>query len=123
MVGSATRIATTAPGGTLDHFGRAALEFFDYRVASLTVLVVVALFVFIGRFRRGKFHELYACVKVVEACALIASGLIVGCVFLLTNPPAVDEISHESRGGIGLVTVILTMYFGAKTIYDAYHHG
>jgi hypothetical protein len=117
-----TATSAAAPGGALNHFGRAALAFFDYRAASLTALIVVAIFIFIGRIRRGKFHPFGACVKVMEACGLIAIGLIVGCVFLLTDPPAVDELSHEARSAIGLITLILTIYFGSKTINDAYHH-
>ena len=58
----------------------------------------------------------------IHACGLIATGLIVGCVFLLTSPPAVDELSHESWGAIGLVTLILTSYLGGKTFREAYRH-
>ena len=109
-------------GGALDHFGRAALAFVDYSVVSIAFLVVLGAFLAIHRLHRGSFPPFDSCLKVVHACGLIATGLIVGCVFLLTSPPAVDELSHESWGAIGLVTLILTLYLGSKTFREAYRH-
>ena len=107
-------------GGALDHFGRVALAFVDYRVVSIAILVSLSLFIAVHRFRRGALPTFDSCLKVLHALGLIATGLIVGCVFLLTSPPAVDELSHEAWGVIGLVTLILTIYFGCKTIKEAY---
>ena len=109
-------------GSVLDRIGRDLLAFVDYRVAALTILAVIGVFLLLKRRRDHKFPAIEACFKVAEACGLIATGLIVGCVFLLTNPPAVGELSHEARASIGLITLILTVYFGCKTIRDAYHH-
>jgi hypothetical protein len=109
-------------GGALDHFGRAALAFVDYRVVSIAFLLVLGAFMAIHRLHKGSFPPFDSCLKVIHACGLIATGLIVGCVFLLTSPPAVDELSHESWGAIGLVTLILTSYLGGKTFREAYKH-
>jgi len=109
-------------GGVLDHFGRAALAFVDYRLVSLVILVVLGAFMTVHRIHRGVFPPFDSCLKVIHACGLIATGLIVGCVFLLTSPPAVDELSHESWGVIGLVTLMLTLYFGCKIFREAYSH-
>ena len=105
-------------GSVLDHFGRSALAFADYRVVGLTILLVIAVFTIYKRWKAKRYPEVEEYFRVGEACGLLATGLIAGCVFLLTSPPAVEELSHESRLVIGLVTVILTFYVGIKTIRD-----
>jgi hypothetical protein len=120
-IASVTQIPRST-GGVLDHFGRAALAFVDYRLVSLVILVVLGAFMTIHRIHRGALPPFDSCMKVIHACGLIATGLIVGCVFLLTSPPAVDELSHESWGVIGLVTLMLTLYFGCKIFREAYRH-
>ncbi len=120
-IAAVTHIPKSA-GGALDHFGRAALAFVDYRVVSIALLVVLGAFMAIHRLHKGSLPPFDSCLKVIHACGLIATGLIVGCVFLLTSPPAVDELSHESWGAIGLVTLILTLYLGGKIFKEAYRH-
>jgi len=116
---SATATSHAAQHGfTLDSFGRTILSFADYRVVGLAILVAVAIFTFYKRRIRGRYPHVEEYFRIGEACGLIATGLVVGCVFLLTNPPAVDELSHEGKLVIGLVTVVLTLYFGVKTIRD-----
>ncbi len=102
----------------LDHVGRSALAFADYRVVGLIILLIIAAFPIYKRWRVKRYPQIEEYFRVGEACGLLATGLIAGCVFLLTSPPAVEELSHESRLFIGLVTVILTFHVGIKTIRD-----
>jgi hypothetical protein len=108
-----------AAGGWLDSTGRAILSTLDYRVVALTILLAVALFVLWRRIRHGQFPSLEDCFRVGEACGLIVTGILVACVFLMTSPPAVEELSHENCAWIGLVTFALTIYFGGRTIRDS----
>jgi len=108
-----------ASGGRLDSAGRAILSAIDYRVAALAILLAVAAFVIWRRWRFGAFPNLEDCFRVGEACGLIVTGVIVGCVFLMTSPPAVEELSHENCAWIGMVTLALTVYFGGRTIRDS----
>jgi hypothetical protein len=105
-------------GSVLDHFGRSALAFADYRVVGLTILLIIAAFTFYKRWKLKRYPQVEEYFRVGEACGLLVTGLTAGCVFLLTSPPAVEELSHESRLFIGVVTVVLTFHVGIKTIRD-----
>jgi hypothetical protein len=94
------------------------LGFADYRVVGLTILAVFTVFTIYTRWKRQRYPDIDQYIRIGEACGLVATGMLAGCVFLLTNPPAVDELSHETRLVIGLVTVVLTFHFGFKTIRD-----
>jgi len=85
---------------------------------GLTILVVFAAFTIYKRWRKKRYPQIEEYIRIGEACGLVVTGMIAGCVFLLTNPPAVDELSPETRLFIGLVTVVLTFHFGLRTIRD-----
>ena len=121
MAPAAIDTASRAGGSSLDHLGRSVLAFADYRVVGLAILLVVAGFTLYKRLAKKRYPEVEEYFRVGEACGLVVTGLVVGCVFLLTDPPAVDELSHESKLVIGLVTVVLTFYFGFKAIRDTYN--
>lgn len=118
MPAAADTLSRASTYSVLDHFGRSALAFVDYRVVGLTILLVIVAFTIYTRWKKKRYPLIDDCFRVGEACGLLATGLIAGCVFLLTSPPAVEELSHESRLVIGLVTVILTFRVGIKTIRD-----
>jgi len=120
MVADGAAQPAKVSGGALDRFGRELLEFVDYRVVGLLILLVVGVFLLVKRRKSGHFPSIYECLKVGEACGLIFTGLIAACVFLLTRPPAVEQLSHETCLVVGLITLVLTAYFGCKTIIDAY---
>jgi uncharacterized BrkB/YihY/UPF0761 family membrane protein len=115
---AADTLSRAGTHSVLDHFGRSALAFVDYRVVGLTILLVIAVFTIYTRWKKKRYPPIDDYFRVGEACGLLATGLIAGCVFLLTSPPAVEELSHESRLVIGLVTVLLTFHVGIKTIRD-----
>ena len=84
----------------------------------MTILIVFTAFTIYTRWKKKRYPDIEQYIRLGEACGLMVTGMISGCVFLLTNPPAVDELSHETRLFIGLVIVVLTFHFGLRTIRD-----
>ena len=58
--------------------------------------------------------------KVVEGGLSIAMAILVGTVFLLTDPPAFEMLPHEMRGVVGLFAGIILFAFGYERISDSF---
>lgn len=105
-----------AAGGALDAFGRAVLDFIDYRIVTLTAASLVASCALISWWRHKKWPAvgdvLRACLGVVTAF----TGLVVLCVFGLTKPPYIEAISHEGLVLVGLVTFFSCLIFGVREL-------
>ncbi len=96
----------------LDHFGRAFVQLFDYRIAALFTLIGVA----VHRKRTGVIPSMPATLNACVGFLSIFGGVAVGVILLFTNPPAFELLSHESLGLIGVVTLLSTLYLGVTQI-------
>jgi hypothetical protein len=92
--------------------GRWFLREVDYRVCGLVVLVIVLFFVFWRRWQYRSWPSKDDCFKVVVSLLGIAGGLPVCAVFLLTKPPAIQDLSGLSLAAIGLLVPIVTLAYG-----------
>jgi hypothetical protein len=106
--------AAQYPG--LDHFGRAFIQLFDYRIAALMALFLTLIGVAIHRKRAGVMPSMPATLNACVGFLSIFGGLAIGVILLFTNPPAFDLLSHESLGLIGVVTLLSTLYLGVTQI-------
>jgi hypothetical protein len=109
------------PGsGSLNQAGYAILEALDYRVVSLMLLGLVLVLWIYARLRLKRHPTRDECLKAVEGGVSIAMAIIVGTVFLLTDPPAVEMLPHEMRGVVGLFTGIILFAVGYERIADSF---
>ena len=100
----------------LDSVGRWFLREVDYRVCGLVVLAVVLFFVFWRRRQYRSWPSVDDCVKLVSSLLGIAGGLLVCAVFLLTKPPAIEELSGLWLAAIGLIVPVVTIFYGAPRL-------
>lgn len=99
-----------------DHFGRAFIQLFDYRIAALLALLLTAIGIGIYRKRMGVMPSIAAMLHTCVGFLSIFVGLVIGAILLLTSPPAIELLSHESLGLIGVVTLLSTLYLGGTLI-------
>lgn len=109
---------STGPSDPLNHLGRTVLTT-DHRVVSGLYVVVLLLFVAV-RSRTRRKPTLLDAIRVVLAMVTLSSGLVVSCVFLLTNPPAVEALSPDVLSLVGLLTVIVTFGFGGRELVASF---
>lgn len=85
-------------------------------VLSLLCVVLVLILAAIRKFVRRQKMTLEDLVKVFLGLLGIATGLTVAAVFLLTNPPAFDELSTDSLAIIGRVVLIVLGGLGLNEV-------
>jgi len=96
-------------GGFLDSAGRQILRFAEYRNVGVLVVLVLLVFVF---WRRGRFKRwpgVDDCIYVCTTALAIVGGFIVGVVFLLTRPPAIELLSQQALLNIGIFVPIVSL--------------
>ena len=87
----------------------------DHRLLGGLCVLIVVLFVGYKKATKKEVSTLGAA-RVVFALLMLFSGIVVGCVFLLTNPPACAELSSDLLSLAGLLTMIMTFGFGIKEL-------
>jgi hypothetical protein len=88
------------------------LHLVDYRSVSITILAVVLIVGVIIGMRTGRPPRLLELFHAAEACGIIVSGMAIGIVFLLTDPPAVELLSNEMRIIAGLCGLLVSVHVG-----------
>ncbi|MBM3776202.1 MAG: hypothetical protein FJW37_13725 [Acidobacteria bacterium] len=105
QAGAAKAIAPSS----LDRIGRWFLEQIDYQAYGLLMLGGLALLFLCRRLRDGTWPAVEDCLALVVNCLAAATGVMVGIVFLLTRPPAVEVLPNHSILIIGLYVPIVTL--------------
>ena len=103
---------------TLDKIGKLVLHYTNYRVVGLAILVIVAVLCLWRRAinpHERMSHEVH---KVLFALLIFSSGVITLCVFLLTSPPAYEEISNEGKILLGTLVPIVCFSFCWREVRD-----
>lgn len=90
----------------LDSAGRWILQQADYRTVALLTLSVILGFLFYRHRIHGRWPSVPECISVSLHVLTLFSGFLVGAVFLLTKPPAIESLSPEVLSLTALVTVI-----------------
>jgi hypothetical protein len=98
---------TTKVGVALDSFGRSFLTTFDYRLYSLAILIALIIFCAWRKGRYKSYPTQQDCFDFVTGLIGLVGALIVMAVFLLTKPPAIDALSGQVLGLIGLLVPII----------------
>jgi heme A synthase len=98
---------TTKVGVALDSIGRSFLTTLNYRVYGLLALVALGLFC-VWRKRRYKSYPTHQdCIAFVISLGGMIGGITVMVVFLLTQPPAIDMLSGQTLGLVGVLVPII----------------
>ena len=96
-------------GGVLDAFGRQLLTFAEYRYIGFLAVITLLIFIFWRRAKTQKWPPVEDCIYVCTNTLAAVGGLIVGVVFLLTKPPAVELLSAQALLTIGLFVPIVSL--------------
>jgi MFS superfamily sulfate permease-like transporter len=96
-------------GGLLDSAGRQILAFAEYRNLGVLVVLVLLVFVFWRRRRFKKWPGVDDCIYVCTNALAIIGGFVVGVVFLLTRPPAIELLSQQALLTIGIFVPIVSL--------------
>ncbi len=91
---------------SLDLIGREILQKNDYRLVAIVSLLIVLLFALVRRLRFRAWPSVTDCLRVALSLITLWSALLVGVVFLLTRPPAIESLSSTELSIMGLVTVV-----------------
>ena len=78
--------------------GREILRANAYRLVGIAVLAAVLLFCAIRRIRFAEWPLVTDCVRLAYSLLALWSAIIVGAVFLLTKPPAIEYLSPIELG-------------------------
>ncbi len=97
-------------GGLLDSAGRQLVQLAEYRIVGLAILLLLAIFAIWRRWKFGSWPIVEECFAVFTTVLGIVGAFIVGAVFLLTKPPAVDLLSPQALLIIGVAVPV--MIFG-----------
>jgi len=95
-------------GGLLDSAGRQILVFAEYRNLGVLIVLTLLVFVFWRRQRFSAWPSVEDCISVCTTCLAIIGGLVVGVVFLLTKPPAIQLLSQHALLTIGILVPIVS---------------
>jgi hypothetical protein len=90
----------------INRLGLEVLGLGDYRVVGIATVVIYVLFSLVKLTRQRAWPGTVESMRGVVAILSLFGAVSVCCVFLLTKPPAIDKLSDESRGLIGLICLV-----------------
>ena len=93
----------------LDAAGRWLLVQVDWSGLGLLTAIIVCAFLFWRRLRFGEWPSRDDCIGVALGLLGVFNAVIVGIVFVMTNPPAIETLSRSTLIIVGLVTSIVTI--------------
>ncbi len=96
----------------INSLGLLILKAADYRLVALATLGLYLLLSLIPLTRHGAWPGMEESIHGVLGLLSLFGTVTIGCVFLLTKPPAIDMLSDDSRGAIGLVCVVVMGLLG-----------
>jgi hypothetical protein len=90
----------------INRLGLEVLGLGDYRVVGIATVALYVVFSFVKLARHRAWPGTVESMRGVVAILSLFGAVSVCCVFLLTKPPAIDKLSDESRGLIGLICLV-----------------
>jgi uncharacterized membrane protein len=101
----------------LDSAGRGLLLRFSWSTLGVVTVVITLAFFFWRRLKYREWPSKDDCVGVALSLLAIFNAVIVGIVFLMTNPPAIDQLSRVSVITVGLMTPIITIGYALPRLW------
>ncbi len=90
----------------INRLGLEVLGLGDYRVVGIATVALFVVFSLVKRVRHKAWPGTVESMRGVVAILSLFGAVSVCCVFLLTKPPAIDRLSDDSRGLIGLICLV-----------------
>jgi hypothetical protein len=90
----------------MTRLGLEVLDLAEYRVLALTAIVLYFLFSLIKLARQKAWPDAKESIRGIFAILSIFGAVTVCCVFLLTKPPAIEKLSDDSRGVVGVICLV-----------------
>jgi hypothetical protein len=92
----------------------------DLRVVALVALGLGAILAFTKWLRLGKPPSVSDLASGFVALLSLYSALVIGAVFLLTEPPAIDRLEGIELKGVGLVAFVFLFFIGVAEAYSKF---
>lgn len=89
----------------------------DYRHIAITTLIIAVILAVTKFWRFKKLPSPIEGAAGILSILSIYSAIVVGSVFLLTKPPAIDRLEGIELAGIGLISFVIMLFLG---IYQTY---
>lgn len=105
------RATTPQPRVGADYFGHLIIQYVDFRWAALAALILI-VFAVVKRKRAKQEPSLADSLNIAIGVISFWSSLVIGAIFLLTNPLDVSPLSADTARMIGLIAVIVLMASG-----------
>jgi len=97
--------------------GDLVLDYLNFQNVGVYTLALYLLCGLLAVYRVGQWPTIKDSVNAVLGILLVFTGIIIFCVFSLTQPAAMNKLSEEQRVLIGLVcTVVLIRFSLAETV-------
>ena len=96
-----------------------ALNLLDILDVRVSVVLCLGLLLTLGAISVAVRRRMPTMDEALKAGLAILSGLAsvpIACVFLLTTPPAIDKMSEDTRGVVGLICVVVLSYMSVTEI-------
>jgi hypothetical protein len=103
---------TTADAGALDSVGRQILSIAEYRSIGVLIAAILVAFVFWRRYKFNDWPGVENCFYVFGSVVAVIGGFLVGVVFLLTKPPAIELLSSQALLSIGIFVPVVSFGYG-----------
>ena len=92
----------------------------DYRGVALTALAVGLCLTIAKRVRLGRWPDLSDFAAGFISLLSIYSAIVIGAVFLLTRPPAINKLGDLELGSVGLVSFVCLFFLGVREAYGRF---
>ena len=103
----------------LNDFGLALLST-DYRYIGLTTLLIALILVGVKYARVRKFPSFTDTAAGILSLISIYSSVVVGSIFLLTKPPAIERLEGIELAVVGLISFVFLFFLGAYQAYVSF---
>ena len=113
----------TVAADQINALGLLFLRSADYRYVALGTIGLYALLSLLTLKRHGTWPGMEASVHGILGLLSLCGTVAIGCVFLLTKPPAIDMLSDDSRGAIGLVCIVVMGGLGIREVKTIFFDG
>jgi hypothetical protein len=92
----------------------------DYRGVALSALGLGMCLTTAKRLRSGRWPDLSDFAAGFISLLSIYSAIVIGAVFLLTRPPAIQKLGDLELGSVGLVSFVCLFFLGVREAYGRF---
>lgn len=107
----------------INAIGLLLLRSADYRYVALGTIGLYTILSLLTLKRHGAWPGMEASLHGILGLLSLFGTVAIGCVFLLTKPPAIDMLSDDSRGAIGLVCIVVMGALGIREVKTIFFDG